>query len=268
MQKGRRMKPEDKAKIQQALEALESFLTDDLRPIRAAESINALRQLLEQPEPVQEPKFAPYWAVTDMEGKHIKVNIDTQGLEIYEEQRWAQANVQSNTKATLVYITRTTPPAQPAPVQEPEPACWQGDDCCPNRNACCDAQHCLYTTPPAQPADPDYKQLYEQLCEQYDVLVNELKAAQPADHSEQHLDMVDHGDELTIAYLDGVHTGKQIAKRVPLTDEQIDLLINGRGDEDDDDYVEPTGDGFGLTDEDLVKLVRRVEKHHGIEGTP
>jgi len=40
------------------------------------------------------------------------------------------------------------------PVQEPEPACWQGDDCCPNRNACCDAQHCLfYSTPPAQPAD-------------------------------------------------------------------------------------------------------------------
>jgi hypothetical protein len=68
--------------------------------------------------------------------------------------------------------------------------------------------------------------------------------AQQADHSEQHLDMVavnskaydlgyraglvdgqrkqpttkdsltvDHGDELTIAYLDGVHTGKKIAKR-------------------------------------------------------
>jgi hypothetical protein len=36
---------------------------------------------------------------------------------------------------------------------EPEPACWQGEDGCPNRQACCDAQHCLYTTPPAaQPA--------------------------------------------------------------------------------------------------------------------
>jgi len=33
----------------------------------------------------------------------------------------------------------------------------------------------------------------------------------------------DHADELTIAYLDGVHTGKQIAKRewVGLTDEDI-----------------------------------------------
>jgi hypothetical protein len=46
---------------------------------------------------------------------------------------------------------------------------------------------------------------------------------------------------------------------VGLTDEEIDLFINGRGDEDDDDYVEPTGDGFGLTDADLVELVRRAE---------
>jgi hypothetical protein len=52
--------------------------------------------------------------------------------------------------------------------------------------------------------------------------------------------------------------------RQPLTDEEIDLFINGRGDEGDDDYVEPTGDGFGLTDADLVRLVRRVEAAHGI----
>jgi hypothetical protein len=64
-------------------------------------------------QPAQEPKFAPYWAVTDMEGKHIKVNADTQRLEIYEEKCWARANVRSNTKAMLVYITKT-PPAQPA----------------------------------------------------------------------------------------------------------------------------------------------------------
>jgi hypothetical protein len=81
---------------------------------------------------------------------------------------------------------------------------------------------------------------------------------------------VDHGDELTIAYLDGVHTGKKMAKRewVGLTNEQANLLINGRGEEGDDDYVEPTGDGFGLTDEDLVKLIRRVEAHHGIGAKP
>jgi len=46
---------------------------------------------------------------------------------------------------------------------------------------------------------------------------------------------------------------------VGLTDDEIDLFINGRGDEDDDDYVEPTGDGYGLTDADLVELVRRAE---------
>jgi hypothetical protein len=55
---------------------------------------------------------------------------------------------------------------------------------------------------------------------------------------------------------------------VPLTDEQANLFINGRGEEGDDDYVEPTGDGYGLTDEDLVKLIRRVEAHHGIGVKP
>jgi hypothetical protein len=57
------------------------------------------------------------------------------------------------------------------------------------------------------------------------------------------------------------HTTPPAAQRqwVGLTDEEIDLFINGRGDEDDDDYVEPTGDGYGLTDADLVKLVRRAE---------
>ena len=40
------------------------------------------------------------------------------------------------------------------PVWESQPACWQGGDSCPNRQACCDAQHCLYTTPPAAPMQP------------------------------------------------------------------------------------------------------------------
>jgi len=37
--------------------------------------------------------------------------------------------------------------------------------------------------------------------------------AQPADHSEQDLDMVENGDLLTIVYMDGLHTGKKMAKR-------------------------------------------------------
>ncbi len=42
-----------------------------------------------------------------------------------------------------------------APLQERKPVCWDGEDKCPNRQACCDAQHCLYTAAPAaQPAVP------------------------------------------------------------------------------------------------------------------
>jgi len=61
----------------------------------------------------------------------------------------------------------------------------------------------------------------------------------------------------------------QAQPAAPLTDEQINLFINGRGDEGDENYVEPTGDDFGLTNEDLVKLIRRVEAAHGItKGQP
>ena len=64
-----------------------------------------------------------------------------------------------------------------------------------------------------------------------------------------------------LANIDEFYTTPPAAQRqwVGLTDEEIDLFINGRGDEHDDDYVEPTGDGFGLTDADLVELVRRAE---------
>ena len=231
------MKPEDKAVVQQALEAMEKVTTELLairdelaerggRPItnvfhqrlwdssfdayanHAMPVAAALRQLLEadlvQAEPVA------WWIVsktTDEKFVSTRPNdwndINWDKHLLYTIQPAQPAPVQE--PYCYVYIEDgeeyfapkgayvpdnaqplyTTPPAQPAPVQEPEPACWQGDDCCPNRNACCDAQHCLYTTPPAQPDD--------------------------------------HGDELTIAYLDGVHTGKQIAKRewVGLTDEDI-----------------------------------------------
>jgi hypothetical protein len=39
---------------------------------------------------------------------------------------------------------------KPAPVQKKRPVCWDGDDECPNRQACCDAEECLYTTPQPQ----------------------------------------------------------------------------------------------------------------------
>jgi hypothetical protein len=145
------MKPEDKAKVQQALDDVSVLTPNEWKAVH----IPALRQLLEQP--VQEPVA---WHHPDCEGECIACLIERDVQAAYGAQG-------------LAYLRRRV------------------------------------TTPPAQPTEPDYKQLYEQLCEQYDVLVNELKAAQSAteDSSE-----VDHGDELTIAYLDGVHTGKQMAK--------------------------------------------------------
>ena len=62
---------------------------------------------------------------------------------------------------------------------------------------------------------------------------------------------------------------KQIAlaeQTTALPMDEIMLMINGRGDEDDENYVEPTGDGYGITESDLVKLVRRVEEAHGIKS--
>ena len=79
-----------------------------------------------------------------------------------------------------------------------------------------DAMQALYATPPAQP--------------------------------------VDHGDELTIAYLDGVHTGKKIAKRewVGLTTEEMEKLSveNGKAtflnDDEETDILWFDGDCFAL----------------------
>jgi hypothetical protein len=129
------MKPEDKAVVQQALEFLE-MISPQFPPLvytetdrKRDEASTALRQLLEQPEPVQEPIYQ----MQMMDGKWID-----QAKQSYEYNK-AHGNT--------VRI--------------------------------------VYTTPPAQPS---------------------------TDHSEQHLDMVDHGDELTIAYLDGVHTGKRLVK--------------------------------------------------------
>ena len=34
--------------------------------------------------------------------------------------------------------------------QKSKPVCWDGDEKCPNRQACCDAEECLYTTPQPQ----------------------------------------------------------------------------------------------------------------------
>jgi len=82
----------------------------------------------------------------------------------------------------------------------------------------------IYTTPPAQPTGDDLTP----------------DEAQPA--TEDSSD-VDHGDELTIAYLDGVHTGKKMEKRewVGLTQREWDDLW----DEHHDEYGYPfSADGY------------------------
>ena len=50
----------------------------------------------------------------------------------------------------------------------------------------------------------------------------------PTQPSTEDSSEVDHADELTIAYLDGVHTGKRLVKRewVGLTDEEIDKNLS------------------------------------------
>jgi hypothetical protein len=104
-----------------------------------------------------------------------------------------------------------------------------------------------YTTPPAQPAvalpiaqvrammanhhwiKPKDHPAY--LCGVFDAETAHGITTPPAQPD-------DHGDILTIAYLDGVHTGKQIAKRewVGLTDEEIEacdcLHVLWMGDDD------------------------------------
>jgi hypothetical protein len=57
--------------------------------------------------------------------------------------------MKDETPSQIVEAITAIKQARSAPVQEPEPACWQDEDSCPNRQACCDAQQCLYTTPPA-----------------------------------------------------------------------------------------------------------------------
>ena len=52
----------------------------------------------------------------------------------------------------------------------------------------------------------------------------------------------------------------------PLADEQIKLIMDGRGEEGDDDYVKPAFDPFGISEDDLMNFVRAIESAHGIKG--
>ena len=163
------MKPEDKAKVQQALELLDKqWQCSEVWSLEESqESAEALRQLLEA-EPVQDSgQFDP---------KFLDDLKKLMGLPPYNE----SSNTAMGDGYFSAHLIRT-----------------HGKEKFDAAVAYLRSE--VFSTPPAQPA------------------------AQPADHSEQHLDMVDHGDELTIAYLNGVHAGKQLAKRewVGLTEEEL-----------------------------------------------
>jgi len=173
------MNQQQRAVVQQALEALidatGTMIGECYTAAQQEEAITALRQLLEQPEPMQEPVAWTLLLVGEHNGIIGKAGDKFLG----------------------------------------HPEHYQRVD--------------VYTTPPAQPADLNLncKSVQARLAAQWGYV-----KAEKADHSEQHLDMAGHGDELTIAYLDGVHTGKQIAKRewVGLTDEQkLDLISEAKG---------------------------------------
>jgi hypothetical protein len=112
------MKPEDKAVVQQALEALE-YHTVQTRPLtRTQEAMDALRQLLEQP--VQEPvemrevlvKIARFLGVVRVYAQDIQPKNE---LETDKPLHWKARELQDE----VIRLLDTTPQAQPAPVQEP-----------------------------------------------------------------------------------------------------------------------------------------------------
>jgi hypothetical protein len=195
------MKPEDKAVVQQALEFLE-MISPQFPPLvytetdrKRDEASTALRQLLEQQEPVA-------W--------HDKI----MGMEVSMDVSTGDDDIDHRVYGTVYEVI------------------FQDDGGTPDVILAIETER-NFTTPPAQPAVQD-KRLKVKLGSQYGHDLNGhwfylqpadefaeaalykhtgVAAPQPSDHSEQHLDMVENGDLLTIVYMDGVHTGKRLVKR-------------------------------------------------------
>ena len=53
--------------------------------------------------------------------------------------------------------------------------------------------------------------------------------------------------------------------RKPLTDADIKLVMNGRGEEGDDDYIKPAFDPYGISEDDLLGFARAIEQAHDIK---
>jgi hypothetical protein len=106
------MKPEDKAKFQRALDALTYINGDEDEIINA---MAALRQLVEQPEPVQEPDRVRECAKRLVEHADFKLggalSADSKAKDIPSN---AISNVKARHLAALRDALEATPPAQPA----------------------------------------------------------------------------------------------------------------------------------------------------------
>ena len=57
-------------------------------------------------------------------------------------------------------------------------------------------------------------------------------------------------------------------QRKPLTDADIKLVMNGRGEEGDDDYIKPAFDPYGISEDDLIDFARAIEQAHDIKEKP
>ena len=55
-------------------------------------------------------------------------------------------------------------------------------------------------------------------------------------------------------------------QRKPLTDADIKLVMDGRGEEGDDDYIKPAFDPYGISEGDLIDFARATEQARGIKG--
>jgi hypothetical protein len=147
------MNEQQRAVVQQALEALEFCQAPIFRPDRSKreEAITALRQLLEQPEPVQDG-----WILVPVTPTNDMTSAMADALEDPENERSSWDLAENMWHAMLPKVP--TPPAQPEPVQEPQAflhwydnAHWGNEDfkegCHRSWNAAIE-----HTTPPAQPA--------------------------------------------------------------------------------------------------------------------
>jgi hypothetical protein len=147
------MKPEDKAVVQQALDAFTSSWSTEQEMFKVHDAhmkaIAALHQLLEQPEPVA-------W--------HDKI----MGMEVSMDVSTGDDDIDHRVYGTVYEVI------------------FQDDGGTPDVILAIETER-NFTTPPEQPTGDNLTPL----------------EAQSADHA----------DELTIAYMSGVHTGKKIAKR-------------------------------------------------------